>query len=51
MKIDRISFLSPFGYLKYKQEVEKNKKKFYNRVEIDKTILPDGCGTKINVTV
>tara|TARA_Y100000310_G_C20653310_1_gene800670 strand:+ start:1090 stop:1218 length:129 start_codon:yes stop_codon:yes gene_type:complete len=39
------------GYSRYVQEVEKEKEKYYNNIEIENTILPNGCGTKINILV
>ena len=50
-RINCLGILIPFGYSKYIQKVEKDKDKYYNRVEIDNVILPEGCGTKINIVV
>ena len=50
-RIERKGYLHFSGYSQYIQEVEKNKEKYYNSVEIENTILPNGCGTKINIII
>jgi len=53
MKIDRINrvgYLFFSGYSKYVQEVEKNKDKYYNRIENTER-LPKYCGTKVNIVI
>jgi len=48
--IERLGQIHFSGYSQYKQEVEKNKDKYYNRVKaIGK--LPKYCGTKVDIVV
>jgi hypothetical protein len=47
MRVERLGYLSPFGFSRYYQKVEKKKKVFYNRVEAIEKV----CGTKINIVV